>query len=114
MIAYDMWSIVIVGTAALIISIALLWFRETIKELKSGIPVKDERTRYIEGRAALFALYTGLAFLVALVLYDIVATELGDLPMLSSGYVVPASIIFLGGTYFGMRLYLDRVGEPEE
>ncbi len=111
---FDTWLIAIVGTAALIISIALLWFRTTIKELRSGIPTKDERTRYVEGRAALFAAYTNLAFLVALMLYEIAATESGNLPTLSAEYVAPASVIFLGGTYIGMRLYLDRVGEPEE
>ncbi len=114
MSAFDIWLIAIVGTAAFIILIALFWFRTTIKELRSGTPTKDERTRYVEGRAALFAVYTNIAFLVALMSYEIVATELGNLPMLSAGYVVPASVIFLGGTYFGMRLYLDRVGEPEE
>ncbi len=114
MSALDIWLIAVVGTAAFIVSVALFWFRTTIKEFRSGIPAKDERTRYVEGRAALFAVYTNLAFLVALMLYGIVVTELGNLPMLSAEYVAPASVIFLGGTYIGMRLYLDRVGEPEE
>ncbi len=114
MSAFDIWLIALVGTAALITSTALFWFRTTINELKSGTPTKDERTRYVEGRAALFAVYTTLTFLLALMSYEIVATESGNVTMLSAGYVAPASVIFLGGTYIGMRLYLDRVGEPEE
>jgi hypothetical protein len=111
---YDMWLVATVCTALIIVSIAFLWFRKTITELRSGTPIKDERTRYVEGRAAYFALCTGLAFLVALELYDVIATELGGFPMLSAGYTVVASIILFGGTYLGMRLYLNRAGEPEK
>ena len=114
MSAYDVWSIVMAGTGILIVLIALLWSRKSIKELRSGTPIKDERTKYIQGRAALFSLYTGLAFLVALELYNIVATEFGGLPIWSAGYTVVASIILFGGTYTGMYLYLNRKGEQEE
>ena len=112
--AYDIWLIAIVGTSILIVLIALLWFRKSIKELRSGMPIKDERTKYIQGRAALFSLYTGLAFLVALELYDMVATEFEGFPMLSAGYTIAAAVILFGGTYIGMHLYLNRAGEPEE
>jgi hypothetical protein len=114
MSAYDTWLVAMVGTGMLVVLVALLWFRKSINELRSGTPIKDERTKYIQGRAALFALNTGLALLVALELCGIVATEFGGFPMLSAGYTVAASIILFGGTYLGMYLYLNRTGEPEE
>ena len=114
MSANELWLAAVPGIALVIVLIALLWFRKNISEVSSGGPIRDERTKYIDGRASYFALYTGLVFLVALEFYYIAAGELGGLPDLNGGYAVIASIILFGATYVGMRLYLNSVGERGE
>jgi len=114
MSASELWLAAVPGIALVIVLTALMWFRKNIEEVSSGTPIGDERTKYIDGRAAYFAFYTGLAFLVVLELYYIAAAELGGLPDLNGGYAIIASIILLGATYLGMRLYLNRVGERGE
>jgi hypothetical protein len=109
--ANQLWLVAVPGVALLVVLTALLWFRKSINEVRSGTPIRDERTKYIGGRAAYFALFVGLAFLVVLEFYYVAAAELGGLPELNGGYAVISSIILLGATYLGMRVYLNRVGE---
>ena len=114
MSAEELWLAAVPGIALVIVLGAVLWFRKYVAEVRSGTPIRDERTKYIDGRAAYFALFTGLAFLVALEAYYIVATELGTIPQPDGGYAVIATIVLLGAAYQGMRFHLSRVGERGE
>jgi Na+/H+ antiporter NhaD/arsenite permease-like protein len=112
--ANELWLVFAACAAVIIVLTALLRFRKNIEEVRSGTPIKDERTKYTDGRAARFGLVTGLAFLVVLELHYVAAAELGGFPELSGGYAVIASIILLGVSYLGMRLYLNKLGEHGE
>lgn len=107
----ELWLAAVPGIALLLVVIALVWFRKSINEVRSGTPIRDERTKYIDGRAAHFALFVGFAFLAVLEFYYIAASELRGLPELDGGSAVISSIVLLGAAYLGMREYLNRAGE---
>jgi hypothetical protein len=106
-----LWLAAVPGIALLLVVIALVWFRKSINEVRLGAPIRDERTKYIDGRAAHFALFVGFAFLAVLEFYYVAASELRGLPELDGGSAVISSLGLLGAAYLGMREYLNRAGE---
>jgi hypothetical protein len=63
------------------------------------------------GKAAYYAFYIGLYFMVALMLVNLVGLEFLGLPSLDMGYALVASILVQTLTYLGLRWYFDRKGD---
>ncbi len=89
-----------------------LWVnRQKMKEKKEGFPVKDERTKYIEGRAAHYALMIGLWFMLGLLWYSFLGMKIFDLPALETAPAMIISLLVIIGLYAVLRWYFSRKGE---
>ena len=61
-----------------ILGVFAIW--RIVRELRSGFPLKDERTQRVSGKAAYYAFYLGSYFMIALMLLNILSRELrGDI-----------------------------------
>jgi uncharacterized membrane protein len=78
------------------------------KELRSGFPLKDERTQRVSGKAAYYALHVGLYFMVAVMLANILSREFRGVYLLDGWYALVFSIIVQSLMYLGFRVYIDR------
>ncbi len=87
---------------------AFLWvYRGKIQDKKAGFPFKDERTKYIEGRAAHYAVMISAWFMVGLIWYNFLGVDFG-LPELKVIPALAASILVMVGLYIGLRWYFSR------
>jgi hypothetical protein len=78
------------------------------KELRSGFPLKDERTQKISGKAAYYAFHLGCYFMIALLLLNILSREFRGVYLLDGWYALNFSIIVQSLMYLGFRYYYER------
>ena len=94
---------VIVGN--LFIGVGVLYW--VIKERRSGIPIADERSQIVNGKAAKLTLFVGIYFMMALTFYDI-AAQFISLPTKNAAIYLAVSAMFLL-SFFGLsRWYYGR------
>ena len=89
-----------------IIGVFVIW--RMLKELRSGFPLKDERTQKVSGRAAYYAFHLGSYFMIALMLLNILSREFRGVYLLDGWYALVFSIIVQSLMYIGFRLYIER------
>jgi len=77
-------------------------------EKKAGFPVKDERTKYIEGRAAYYAFQVGTWFMLGLLWYSFLGMKMFDLPTLETAPAMIISLLVIIGLYAVLRWYFGR------
>ena len=102
------WSGMSMGILAIIVIIGLYAIWKIQNELRSGFPLKDERTQRVSGKAAYYALHIGLYFMIALMLANILSREFRGVYLLDGWYAIIISIIVQSLMYIGFRVYLDR------
>jgi uncharacterized membrane protein len=88
------------------LGIYFVW--KIVKELRSGFPLKDERTQRVSGRAAYYAFHLGSYFMLALMLLNVLSRELRGAYLLDGWYALIFSIIVQSLMYIGFRLYFER------
>jgi uncharacterized membrane protein HdeD (DUF308 family) len=94
---------VIVGNLFVVVGI-LYW---VIKEWRAGIPIADERSQLVDGKAAKLTLIVGIYFMMALTFYDI-AAQFITLPTKNAAIYLAASAMFLL-SFFGLsRWYYGK------
>jgi len=81
------------------------------QEKEAGFPVKDERTKYIEGRAAHYTLMIGMWFMLGLLWYTWLGVEILGLPKLETAPAMIVSLLVMIGLYAVLRWYLDKRGD---
>jgi hypothetical protein len=101
------WLGVSGGILATIIVIGVFVVWRMSKELRSGFPLQDERTRLITGKAATFAFYIGSYFMIALMLANILYLEFLEKPILDAGYALVISVLVQSLSFIGFRLYYN-------
>ena len=78
-----------------------------IQERRKGVPIFDERSQIVNGKAALLTLFVGIYFMMALTFYDI-AAQFISLPTKNAAIYLAASAMFLL-SFFGLsRWYYGR------
>ena len=78
-----------------------------IPERRKGVPIFDERSQIVNGKAALLTLFVGIYFMMALTFYDI-AAQFISLPTKNAAIYLAASAMFLL-SFFGLsRWYYGR------
>jgi hypothetical protein len=98
--------VAIVGVL-LVISLRALW--KVVQERKEGFVSRDERTMACEGRAASISVRVGTYFMLALLLYFLLAESfVEELPDLGTGWALIASVLFLTLLNAGLRIVLGR------
>ena len=105
------WSGVSVGILATIVLLGVYAIWKIQKELRSGFPLKDERTLRISGKAAYYAFHIGSYFMLALMLGNILSRELRGVYLLDGWYALIYSIIAQSLMYLGFRAYFERKEE---
>ena len=102
------WSGASMGILAIIVIIGVFVIWKILKELRSGFPLKDERTQRVSGKAAFYAFHLGSYFMLALMLLNILSRELRGAYLLDGWYALIFSIIVQSLMYIGFRLYFER------
>ena len=102
------WSGVSMGILAIIVLLGVYAIWKIQKELRSGFPLKDERTLRISGKAAYYAFHLGSYFMLALMLGNILCRELRGVYLLDGWYALIYSIIVQSLMYLGFRTYFER------
>ena len=92
-----------------ILGVFAVW--RMLKEMRSGFPLKDERTRLVTGRAAYYAFYIGSYFMIALMLLNILSREFRGVYLLDGWYALIFAIIVQNISFIGFRLYFERKGD---
>ncbi len=95
------------GIIATIIVIGVFAVWRMSRELRSGFPLRDERTSLITGKAATYAFYIGSYFMIALMLVNILYLEFLDKPILDAGYALVISVLVQSLSFIGFRLYYN-------
>jgi len=106
------WSVVSMGILALIVLIGVLVLWKTLKDRKSGLPVSDERTQQLNGKAAYYAMFMCQYFIIAYLLVNIVGREFFGMPEIEAGYPMIAALLVSSVSFIVLRWYFDRKEEP--
>jgi uncharacterized membrane protein len=78
-----------------------------LQERRKGVPIADERSQVIDGKAAKLTLIVGIYFMLALTFYDI-AAQFIPLPTKNAAIYLAASAMFLGFCFLFTRWYYGR------
>lgn len=102
----------VIAIAIVLLGILFVW--RTFKDLKSGFPRTDERTRMITGRAATMALNFGWYFILAILFGTIIAREFLDVPAFGEDFYSYSliAVLLIQSVSFGLlRSYFGRRGD---
>ncbi len=102
------WTGMSMGILATIVILGVYVIWKIQKELRSGFPLKDERSQRVSGNAAFYAFHLGSYFMIALMLGNILSRELRGVYLLDGWYALIFSIIVQGLMYIGFRLYYEK------
>jgi hypothetical protein len=78
-----------------------------IQERRKGVPIVDERSQLIDGKAAKLTLIVGVYFMMALTFYDL-AAQIIPLPTKNAAIYLAASAMFLVFCFLFTRWYYGR------
>jgi UDP-N-acetylmuramyl pentapeptide phosphotransferase/UDP-N-acetylglucosamine-1-phosphate transferase len=105
------WPTILILNALIIILSAIFVIWRVQKEKKAGYPMKDERTSKIQGKAALGTYYITLAFMISVLILNIVGKEFLSLPELEMGWTVIAIMLVMGFSFALLSWYYAKKGE---
>jgi len=97
-----------IGILVTIVILGVFVFWRILKEMRSGFPLKDERTQRVSGKAAYYAFHLGSYFMLALMLLNILSREFRGAYLLDGWYALIIAIIVQSLMYIGFRLYFER------
>ena len=96
--------------AVLVVLIAALMVRRTSSGVKSGFPLKDERSEKLKEKAGYKAFLVSMYFVLVLMWYQFFVNELGLPPLPEAGYLI-LGILFAMFIIFALFwLHYDRKG----
>ncbi len=102
----------VIAATIVVIGVLFLWLM--LKEKRSGFPAADERTQRLAGRAAIRALDIGWVFMIAVLLWGIVADVFLGMPSPDEDYYafsMIAALLVQGMSFASFLWYLGRKGE---
>ena len=105
------WTITSIGIVTLIILIGAFVLWKTLKERRSGFPLKDERTQKLNGQAAYYAMFVCQYFILAYLGVNIVGREFFGMPEIEAGYTMIAALLVSALSFLVLRWYFGRKGE---
>lgn len=106
------WPILNMGILALIILIGILVLWKRLKDKKSGLPLADERTQKLNGKAAYYAMFICQYFILAYVWVIFIGREFFGMPEIEAGYPMIATLLVSALSFLVLRAYFGRKGEP--
>lgn len=102
-------AIALIGVIVVLIGIIAMWI--IVKDRRSGFPSKDERTQRINGKAAIYSLYIGIYFMLALSWVYIVGGALLGYFLFDAGHALISSILVQSISMLVLRWHFGRKGE---
>lgn len=102
----DVWLISIPAIALIIVAVAVYATWMMLQAKKSGYPLVDERTRRIQGKAALATMILTFYYLIALNFYNIIniewlgGTELESMLVINSALIIGGCMFLVLSYYF--------------
>lgn len=93
-----------------IVGLLLFFVRRQDRAVKSGMPLRDERSERIENRAGRYAMMGTVWFLLGAAFYQMFMEELG-LPDIPLRYFIWIVFFVILGLFAGFKLYFSRSGD---
>jgi len=103
----EMWTLAVPVIGLLIVALAIYTLWRITSSKKSGIPLEDERTIKITGKAYQAGFLIGAFYLVALNFYNIISIEFLGGGQLESMLVINSALIIMGMTVIILKTYLE-------
>lgn len=92
----------------IIVVLTFVKFSSDTRAKKAGLAVNDERTRRVQGQAALYAWVVGVEFTTGFVLVLYVGSLFQGFPVISAMLALTASLLVSVGSFLLLRWYLER------
>ena len=111
----DIYAVLLAANFAVILFVlsVVLWrTRKKLQDKKAGFSIHDERTKYLEGRAAYYTVHAGLYFMLGLMWYTFLAEEF-NLPELNAMAALISSLLVMAPMMIGLRWHFLRKGDVE-
>jgi len=93
-----------------ILALLVFFIRRQSKAVKSGMPLRDERSEKIENKAGRYSVIGTLWFLLAMAFYQMFMEELG-LPEILLRHFIWIVFFVILGLFAGFKLYFGRKGD---
>jgi hypothetical protein len=93
-------------TIIVVLTYVKMW--QDMKAKKAGLKVSDERTRRVQGQAALYAWVVSVEFITGFVLVLLAGSQFAWFPAVSAMLALEASLLVAIASFLLLRWYLDR------
>lgn len=104
----SMWSVAVLATVVALALVALMLVARMLRDIRDGVPLKDERTRSLNARAGSYAFFLSGYSTLALGFVFVLLEDRGiTLPNSELLFIVVA---MMGTIHIAFRTYLDRSG----
>ena len=103
------FTLISVAVLATIVVIALALVAWTAKELRSGYPLEDERSRLMNMRAGYYAFYVTMYSVLALAFVMMMLEDEGV--VLANGELLFLVIVLMGSVHIALSLYFKLRGK---
>jgi len=98
----------LLAAITIIIVLTIVKTSQDMRAKKAGLKVSDERTRRVQGRAALYAWVVGVEFTTGFVLVLLVGSQFLWFPAVSAMVALVASLLVSVASFLLLGWYLDR------
>jgi len=109
----DNWATIMPAVILVTMAIvAIVVVRKGLRELKSGFPKDDERSRAIKMRAGYIAFYASLYFLLAMGFVHAILED-SEISSIPTSEWLMIYVAAMGSIFLAVNAYLSRKGVPE-
>ena len=98
----------LIAAVTIIVVLTVVKTSQDMRAKKAGLKVNDERTRRVQGQAALYAWVVGVEFTAGFVLVLLVGSQFLWFPAISAMLALDASLLVSVASFLLLRWYLDR------
>jgi len=98
----------LIAAITIIIVLTVVKTTQDVRAKKAGLKVNDERTRRVQGQAALYAWVVGVEFTTGFVLVLLVGSQFLWFPAITAMHALVASLLVSVASFLLLRWYLDR------
>lgn len=106
--SFNVWSIVVLLTVVAIALVAIVLVLRTLREVRSGLPLQDERSKAMNARAGYYAFYLSVYFVLGLAMAFSILEE-HDIA-LSNSILLFVVVIVMGTSHIAISTYLNWKG----
>ena len=98
----------LIAAITIIVVLTVLKTAQYMRAQKRGLKVDDERTRRVQGQAALYSWVAGVEFTTGFILVLLVGSQFPWFPAIGPTLALWASLLLSVASFLLLRWYLDR------